>query len=48
MGQLASERLAVALREQTAQPAPANWPTKRMGKPRIDLADKEAVRKTLE
>jgi Arc/MetJ family transcription regulator len=48
MGQLASERLAVGLREQTATPAPANWPTKRMGKPKIDLGDKEAVRKTLE
>jgi hypothetical protein len=48
MGQLASERLAVGLREKTAPPAPANWPTKRMGKPRIDLDDEEAVRKTLE
>jgi hypothetical protein len=48
MGQLASERLAVALGEQTTQPAPAKWPTKRMGKPKIDLGDKEAVRKALE
>ena len=48
MGQLASERLAVALCEKTAPPAPANWPTKRMGKPKIDLGDKEVVRKTLE
>ena len=48
MGQLASERLAVALAEQTAQPAPAKWPTKRMGRPKIDLGDKEAVRKALE
>jgi hypothetical protein len=48
MGQLASEQLAVALREKTSQPAPPSWPTKRMGKPKIDLGDKEAVRKTLE
>ena len=48
MGQLASERLAVALREETTQPVPAKWPTKRMGKPKIDLGDKEAVRKALE
>jgi hypothetical protein len=48
MGQLASEQLAVAMREKTPEPAPANWSTKRMGKPKIDLGDKEAVRKTLE
>jgi hypothetical protein len=48
MGQLASERLAVALREETTQPAPAKWPTRRMGKPKIDLGDKDAVRKALE
>jgi hypothetical protein len=48
MGQLASEHLAVTLREKAPQPAPANWPTKRMGKPKIDIGDKEAVRKTLE
>jgi hypothetical protein len=48
MGQLASEQLAVALRNTTPQPAPASWPTKRMGKPKVDLGDKEAVRKALE
>ncbi len=48
MGQLASERLAVALREDTAHAAPAAWPTRRMGKPEIDLGDKEAVRKVLD
>jgi hypothetical protein len=48
MGQLASEQLAVALGEKTTQPTPANWPTKRMGKPKIDFSDKEAVRKALE
>jgi hypothetical protein len=48
MGQLASEQLAVALREKTPQPVPPDWPTKQMGKPKVDLGDKEAVRKTLE
>jgi hypothetical protein len=48
MGQLASEQLAVTLREQAPQPAPASWPTKRMGKPKVDLGDKEAVRKAME
>jgi hypothetical protein len=48
MGQLASEQLAVALREQAPQPTPPSWPTKRMGKPKVDLGDKEAVRKALE
>jgi hypothetical protein len=48
MGQLASEQLAVALREKATRPAPASWPTKRMGKPKVDLGDKEAVRKALE
>jgi plasmid stability protein len=48
MGQLASEQLAVALREETHRPAPASWPTKRMGKPKIDLGDKEALRRALE
>jgi hypothetical protein len=48
MGQLASEQLAVSLREKAPQPAPASWPTKPMGKPKVDLGDKEAVRKTLE
>jgi hypothetical protein len=48
MGQLASEQLAVALREKASQPGPPNWPTSRMGKPKVDLGDKEAVRKALE
>jgi len=49
MGQLASERLAVALDEQPTEPAPAaKWPTKRMGKPKIDLDNKEALRSALD
>lgn len=49
MGQLASERLAVALDEKPTEPAPAaKWPTERMGKPKIDLDDKEALRRVLD
>jgi hypothetical protein len=49
MGQLASERLAVGLREQ-AQPeqAPLSWPSRRMGKPRVDLDDKDALWRLLD
>jgi hypothetical protein len=43
MGQLASERLALALREDAVQPAPLCWPAKRMGSPVVDLQDKDAV-----
>jgi hypothetical protein len=48
MGQLASEQLAVTLREKAPSLAPPNWPIKRMGRPKVDLGDKEAVRKALE
>ncbi len=48
MGTLASERLAAALREEpTVQPHPA-WPSRRMGRPKIDLSDKEALRRLLD
>jgi plasmid stability protein len=43
MGQLASERLAVALRESHDNPMPLQWPSKRMGKANIDLQDKDAL-----
>ncbi|MCL2769962.1 MAG: hypothetical protein FWD42_07645 [Solirubrobacterales bacterium] len=49
MGQLASERLAVALGpEPSPQQRPLAWPTRHMGKPRVDIADAEAVRRALE
>jgi hypothetical protein len=48
MGQLASERLAVALRESPGEPAPLQWPSKRMGKAHIDLRDKDALWSALE
>jgi hypothetical protein len=43
MGQLASERLAVALRESPDETTPLRWPSKRMGKASIDLQDKDAL-----
>jgi hypothetical protein len=43
MGRLASERLAVALRESTDEPAPLQWPSRRMGAARVDLQDKDAL-----
>jgi hypothetical protein len=48
MGQVASERLAVGLREKAQQPTPLRWPTKPMGRPKVDLQDKDAVWKTLD
>ncbi|MGH2904611.1 MAG: antitoxin [Solirubrobacteraceae bacterium] len=49
MGQVASERLAVGLRQGApAQAARLRWPTKRMGKPRVDLQDKDALWRALE
>jgi plasmid stability protein len=49
MGALASERLAAALREDPAKrPMPLAWPSRRMGAPKVDLADKEALRRLLD
>jgi hypothetical protein len=49
MGQIASERLAVALREEMpVEPAPLRWPARHMGKPKIDLQDKDALWRILE
>ncbi len=49
MGQVASERLAVGLREDAPREAsPLRWPTRRMGKPRVDLEDKDAVWQALD
>lgn len=48
MGQVASERLAVSLRDNAGEPAPLKWPSKRMGEPTVDLQDKDAVWKALE
>ncbi len=48
MGQVASERLAVGLREDAQQLTPLHWPSERMGKPNVDLQDKDAVWKSLD
>ncbi len=51
MGQLASELLARSLRdrgEQMAVPDRLAWIARDLGRPRIDLEDKEAVRAILD
>lgn len=49
MGQVASERLAIGLADRGgAAQAPLNWPRKRMGRPRVDLEDKDALWKALD
>ena len=47
MGQLASELLATSLKEQTGRPlnpGGLTWIAKDLGRPLVDLEDKEAVR----
>jgi len=49
MGQLASERLAVALEDEVQMEAqPFKWPTWHMGEPKIDLQDKDALWRVLD
>jgi hypothetical protein len=51
MGQLASELLATSLREQAGRPGNPHglaWIAKDLGRPFVDLEDKEAVRALLE
>lgn len=50
MGQVASELLAQGLRsnERSGPAAPLRWSSWRLGTPRVDLEDKEAVRVALE
>jgi hypothetical protein len=49
MGQVASERLAVGLREDApGELPPLRWPSKRMGRPNVDLEDKGALWKALD
>lgn len=47
IGQIASELLAGAMHEAPAETTPLAWRTARMGA-RVDLDDKEAVRRALE
>lgn len=50
MGQVASELLAQALSQPGANrpSAPLRWTSRDLGTPRIDLEDKEAVRRLLD
>ncbi len=49
MGQLASERLAVSLTAETpAESGPLSWPAWHMGRPRVDLDDKDALWRVLD
>jgi hypothetical protein len=49
MGQLASERLAVSLGDETPlESRPLSWPALHMGKPRIELQDKDALWRVLD
>ncbi len=49
MGQLASERLAVSLGdERVVEAPPFKWPTWHMGRPKIDLQDKDALWRVLD
>jgi plasmid stability protein len=49
MGALASELLARALESEPDAPAPPfAWTTGKLGMPRVDLEDKEAVRRVLD
>jgi hypothetical protein len=49
MGQLASERLAASLGQESAAEPPAfEWTTWHMGKPKVDLQDREAVWRVLD
>lgn len=50
MGQIASELLAHSLSRSPAEhsASPIDWRSWNLGKPRVDLEDKEAVRRALE
>jgi hypothetical protein len=51
MGQVASELLATSLREQAGRPRNPGglaWIAKNLGRPLVDLEDKEAVRAILD
>jgi hypothetical protein len=50
MGQVASEALAPALARESSEgvPKPFRWMTKDMGKPLIDIDDKEALGRMLD
>lgn len=43
MGRLASELLVRSLEEPVREAQPFRWPTRRLGEPRVDLEDKDAL-----
>lgn len=48
MGLVASELLARVLDEDDSSPPPFEWVSRRLGVPRVDLEDKEALRAVLD
>ena len=49
MGQVASEQLALGLGESASKkPSRLRWPVRRMGKPLVELEDKDALWKILD
>lgn len=49
MGQLASERLAVSLANETVSETQSfKWPTWHMGRPKLDLQDKDELWRVLD
>lgn len=48
MGQLASERLAVSLERDSVQSRPLRWPIWHMGRPKVELSDKDALWRALD
>ncbi len=49
MGRVASEVLAAGLRERAPrEQAPLHWPSRQMGRPRVDLDDREALGRMLD
>lgn len=48
IGELASQLLARELHEDTPAPPPFSWVSRDLGKPAVDLEDKEALRAVLD
>jgi hypothetical protein len=49
MGRVASEVLAAGLRERAPrEQEPLRWPSRHMGRPRVDLDDREALGRLLD
>lgn len=48
MGRVASELLARNLADEGSAPPPFQWVARNLGRPRVDLEDKEALRALLD